>query len=315
MAVTRRNIVTDPAARDKFVAGVLALKAEFLGTTTTDLGIPGPAQQVSTYDLFTVWHHLAMGRMTPATQTDRNAAHSGPVFAPWHRFMLLLFELQLQRVLADNTVALPYWDWAADGDFPAAGQVTAALWKDTGIGGTGRPVADGPFTPAAFRVKIQSNARGNLQTTDRGLNRELAQDPNAPGLPTTAAQRATLQQTRYDTAPWDRTSASFRNRVEGWSPFGMHNKVHVWVGGDMGPATSPNDPVFYLNHCNVDRIWEAWLVKNGRTYVPAQTESADLAGHRIDDPMYSILLQQPTTPAQMLDVTALYVYDQLPQAV
>src|SRR5829696_1697483 len=44
----------------------------------------------------------------------------------------------------------------------------------------------------------------------------------------------------------------------------MHNQVHVWIGGDMGPATSPNDPVFYLNHCNVDRIWEAWLVNQGR---------------------------------------------------
>ena len=31
----------------------------------------------------------------------------------------------------------------------------------------------------------------------------------------------------------------------------------------MAPATSPNDPVFYLNHCNVDRIWEAWLVNQG----------------------------------------------------
>ena len=315
MTVTRRNIVTDQTARDKFVAGVLALKAEFLGTSTTDLAIPGPAQQVSTYDLFTVWHHLAMGRMTPATQTDRNAAHSGPVFAPWHRFMLLLFELQLQRVLSDDTVALPYWDWAADGNLPPAGQAAAALWKDTGIGGTGQPVADGPFTPAAFRVKIQSNARGNLQSTDRGLNRTLGLDPNAPTLPTPATQRTTLRQTRYDTSPWDRTPSSFRNRLEGWSPFGMHNRVHVWVGGDMGPATSPNDPVFYLNHCNVDRIWEAWLVKNGRTYVPAQTESPDLAGHRINDPMYSILIQQPITPAQMLDVSASYVYDQLPQAV
>ena len=35
----------------------------------------------------------------------------------------------------------------------------------------------------------------------------------------------------------------------------MHNLVHRWVGGSMGPGTSPNDPVFFLHHCNVDRIW------------------------------------------------------------
>jgi tyrosinase len=80
----------------------------------------------------------------------------------------------------------------------------------------------------------------------------------------------------------------------------------------MAPATSPNDPVFYLNHCNVDRVWEAWLVNQGRTYVPSQSESAQLAMHRLNDPMYSILISQPTTPAQMLDVSQLYTYDLLP---
>jgi tyrosinase len=98
MAALRRNVLADQAVRDAYVTGVQSLKTEVLGPTTSDFGIPGPVQQVSTYDLFTVWHHLAMGRMTPPTQNDRNAAHSGPVFLPWHRLMLLLFELQIQRV-------------------------------------------------------------------------------------------------------------------------------------------------------------------------------------------------------------------------
>lgn len=25
--------------------------------------------------------------------------------------------------------------------------------------------------------------------------------------------------------------------------------------GDMGPATSPNEPLFFLHHANVDRVW------------------------------------------------------------
>ena len=131
--------------------------------------------------------------MTPPTQNDRNAAHSGPVFLPWHRLMLLLFELQIQRVLNDATIGLPYWDWAADGALPPSGQVGSPLWQNSGIGGTGRPVSNGPF---------QANV--------------------------------------------------------------------------------------FLNHCNVDRIWEAWLVNQGRTYVPSQSESAQLAMHRLNDPMYSI---------------------------
>lgn len=312
MAAVRRNIVTDQGARDAFVAAVLALKAEFLGTTTADIGIPGPARQISTYDLFTVWHHLAMGRMTPPDQGDRNAAHSGPVFLPWHRLMLLLLELQMQRVLDDDQVGLPYWDWASDGALAATQQPLTPLWRTSGIGGTGRPVADGPFRPSEFRVRIDSDRFGSLRATDRGLIRELADDIET--LPDPAQVNTALGHEPFDLDPWDRSVSGFRNHLEGWrpSPPGLHNRVHVWVGGDMGPATSPNDPVFYLNHCNVDRIWEAWLVAHGRVYVPSQSESDELSFHRINDPMYSILIAQPVTPAEMLETSAFYSYDQLP---
>jgi tyrosinase len=316
MAVVRRNILSDAKARNDFVNGVLALKQELLGPTTADLGIPGPAQQVSTYDLFIVWHHFAMHRLTPPDQPDRNAAHSGPVFLPWHRFMLVLFELQLQRVLNDATAALPYWDWGADGDLPEGQQPGAPLWKDTGIGGSGSPVADGPFKSSAFRVRLVTTASGALRAIDRGLRRALGADPDGSTLPTTAAVKQALGVDRYDESPWDRSTLLLRNRLEGWRPSGpqLHNRVHVWVGGDMAPASSPNDPVFYLNHCNVDRVWEGWMVERGRTYEPPQAASDELLGHRIDDPMYSLLLDQDVTPAQVLDIGAFYSYDVLPSS-
>jgi tyrosinase len=109
MAVVRANIRANTSARDDYIKGVKLLKTEFTGPTTASLGIPGPSTQVSTYDLFVVWHHFAMTTFTPPTQSDRNAAHRGPVFLPWHRFMLLQLEMNLQRVLNDNTFGLPYW--------------------------------------------------------------------------------------------------------------------------------------------------------------------------------------------------------------
>ena len=87
-SVTRPNVVTNVAARTNYANGIKLLKNEFTGPTTTSLGIPGPSAKVSTYDLFIVWHHVAMSTLTPPTQNDRNAAHRGPVFLPWHRFML-----------------------------------------------------------------------------------------------------------------------------------------------------------------------------------------------------------------------------------
>jgi tyrosinase len=312
MTAVRRSIA-DPQVRDAYVHGVLALKAEQLGPTTRQLGVAGPTAPLSTWDLFVVWHHRAMMTMTPPGQSDRNAAHSGPVFLPWHRLMLLLLELQFQRLLGNPDFGLPYWDWAADGDLPQAQQPLAPLWTPSGIGGTGSPVTTGPFTPDVFPVRVESDSLGSMRVTDRGLRRALAID--TPTLPTTTQVATTLALTQYDTDPWDRSSSGLRNRLEGWRPTpgpGLHNRVHVWIGGDMAPATSPNDPVFYLNHCNVDRIWEAWQTRHGRTYLPDGTAPAQLLGHRLDDPMNNLLIRSTVTPATMLDVRNWYTYDQLP---
>ena len=318
MAAVRRNILTDENSRKQFIDGVKLLKAEFLGFSTADLGIAGAQQQVSTYDLFVAWHHIAMSIFTPATQGERNAAHGGPVFPPWHRFMLILFELQLQRVLSDENFGLPYWDWAEDGDLAPADQPGSALWNPDCMGGQGQPVDTGPFAfdaadPATWEVRLAINAQNNLITTSRGLQRAFGD--NVAFLPTKAEVAGVLGDDTYDEPPWSTGSGHFRNFLEGWQPDppNLHNQVHVWVGGDMLFSSSPNDPVFYLNHCNVDRIWASWLDQNGAIYVPDQNESDDLQGHRIDDAMYSLLTDpnNPVTPGQMLDVADFYAYDVL----
>jgi tyrosinase len=316
MAITRANILTNTVARQQYIQGVTLLKNEFTGPTTSSLGIAGPSRQVSTYDLFVVWHHTAMLTMTPPTQGDRNAAHRGPVFCPWHRFMLRQLELNLQRVLNDNAFGLPYWDWAADGQKTAAQQKTSAIWAANALGGSGNPVKTGPFKfnatdPNSFRVRIEADVNGQLVQRDHGLRRTLGTQIST--LPTKTDTSSLLTLTPYDAAPWDTSSSGFRNRAEGWAPPAapaLHNRVHVWVGGDMLPSSSPNDPVFYLNHCNVDRIWEAWLTRQGRTYLPLQTAPASLRGHRINDQMSS-LISPPTRPSDVLDMRSIYVYDSL----
>lgn len=322
MAVTRKNILTDTAVRDKFIQGVKLLKQENSGRTTVDFSIPGPAQSVSTYDLFVVWHHRAMMTLTPpGNSAGRNAAHRGPVFCPWHRVMLLLLEQNLQRVLTDSTFGLPYWDWAADGDLPEPQQTTASIWNTSNMGGQGNPVTAGPFAfhpadPASWRVRIVANVSGNLVSTNRGLRRTFAAT-SFRSLPKTMHVNNALSLNPYDTPAWDTATTGFRNRLEGWAseptfnPPWLHNLVHVWIGGDMAPSTSPNDPIFYLNHCNVDRIWEKWLQVHGQVYVPDMTAGASLKGHRINDSIVSPLGSN-ATPKQVLNVSTIYTYDALP---
>jgi tyrosinase len=43
-----------------------------------------------------------------------------------------------------------------------------------------------------------------------------------------------------------------------------HGDVHVDIGGLMGSVpTAAQDPIFYLHHCNIDRLWNLWLVQGG----------------------------------------------------
>jgi tyrosinase len=40
---------------------------------------------------------------------------------------------------------------------------------------------------------------------------------------------------------------------------GIHGAVHIWVGGTMSDASvSPADPIFWLHHANLDRLWWQW---------------------------------------------------------
>jgi tyrosinase len=43
-----------------------------------------------------------------------------------------------------------------------------------------------------------------------------------------------------------------------------HGAVHVSIGGWMGSVpTAAQDPIFYLHHANIDRLWNLWLAQGG----------------------------------------------------
>jgi tyrosinase len=217
MSITRLNILKNATALQKYCDGVKKLKNEFTGPTTHDLNIDGRPEPVSTYDLFVVWHVTAMMTLTPAQNNPeaRNAAHRGPVFPAWHRFMLRQLELNLQRMLGDQNFGLPYWDWAADGEGSPQDQLDSALWKPSGIGGSGDPIMTGPFVfdpndQSSFRVRIDTDSNGNLQQVNRGLARSLGHDVET--LPDKKDTANALQMTPYDDAPWSVSSSGLRNQ-------------------------------------------------------------------------------------------------------
>lgn len=316
MASIRENILVNAGVRDAFLDGIAALDAErpglrasdlaqFLANNNLPLAMRGIEQDVSTYDLFVFWHVVAMRLPLP----PGNAAHSGPIFLPWHRMFLLRLEQEFQRVLGDPDFGLPYWDWAEDGELPAVQQWQASLWTGDWLGEARGRVRTGPM--GSLRVRLaQDTFTGDLvSVTPRELERAAGLDTRVPNLPTKADVAVARDQTVYDQFPWSQGAAGHRNVLEGWvSGPQLHNRVHVWIGGDMGPGTSPNDPAFFLNHCNVDRIWEAWMSQNGTVYAPGAGEGP--AGHRLDSTMAAIL-GAALTPADVLDPAQWYSYDTL----
>jgi tyrosinase len=82
----------------------------------------------------------------------------------------------------------------------------------------------------------------------------------------------------------------------------IHNRPHVWVGGEMNDFDSPHDPVFYLHHCWIDMLWARWQLAH-----PGVPFVSSAAGAGLNDP----LMEWPDrTPAHVLNHHALgYSYD------
>ncbi len=314
MSGTRENILVSETVRDQFLQGMVALDQPnsgifardilaFLRNNNLPLDIVGIDQELSIYDIFVFWHVLAMS----IPLSVGNAAHSGPIFLPWHRMYMIRLEENLQQVLGDPDFGLPYWDWAADGELPVQNQWRTELWSRDYIGEARGAVRSGPI--ANMQVRLVQDARtGRLvSTAPRPIQRAAGLDPRVRTLPTEAHVETALNQNVYDQPPWNQSVISHRNILEGWvqGPQ-LHNRVHVWIGGDMGPGTSPNDPAFFLNHCNVDRIWQLWMDRNGNDYQPGRNRGPQ--GHRIDSVMVSII-GQALTPEQVLDPSSWYAYD------
>ncbi len=324
MAGLRRNIRISSVS-DQFLDGIAALDSAMSGAMVSDaapvvrnvapsVDFRGIDQELSYYDLLVLWHVTAMS--IPLGGPFQNAAHGGPIFLPWHRHYMIWLEQWMQIVLDDNDFGLPYWDWAADGDLPQGQQRQTDLWSANVLGEARGDVVSG--TLARMRVRLwQDPLSGILWSIDpRPIQRNAGaeSDPAFRSLPPTSSVRVCLREPEYGVDPWPWDADGHRARLEGWVPSAvgrivdLHNLVHVWIGGDMGPSTSPNDPAFFLNHCNVDRIWEAWQDDWGRTYSPGAGEGP--VGHRIDSAMFS-LIGQTRMPADVLDPTEWYGYDSL----
>ncbi len=224
----------------------------------------------SAYDYFANLHW-------DASKDHMSNAHHSPGFMTWHREFLLRFENELRISTNNPDYMLPYWDWTSTEAFNK-------IFNANAFGGNGLPtdgwiVQNGKFGKIAddFHVNVYPASIPDT-TPSIYIKRHFAWLPGVNTLPTASEVQTMMTKPVYDVAPWgyySDTAVSFRNYLEGyWNGpntdpnmamvgDGMHGRVHIFVGNNMVADASPNDPVFFLHHANVDRLWAMWQDAHG----------------------------------------------------
>jgi N-acetylneuraminic acid mutarotase len=171
-------------------------------------------------------------------------------FLPWHRLMLHQFEGVIREVLKDEDFALPYWN-------PV----------------TGNP--DDLIVPAVFRDPGSTLYNGTRWFWVNGGER-------IDNLYRDWITLDALNEKFYIDSPTG--SLGFNPRLD-QNP---HFFTHFALGGDMAEfSTVGGDPMFYLHHANIDRLWESWN-RLGNTnptdpkYLTRKFSYGDRSGKRAD---------------------------------
>ncbi|MCP3396488.1 tyrosinase family protein [Bradyrhizobium sp. CCGB20] len=238
--------------------------------------------------------------------------HGSWYFLPWHRGYLIGFEKLIRATVvqlggpADWT--LPYWNYFK------AGQ--------NGL-------------PPAFGSKDWPDGTGNNPLF---IEQRWGPDPSQPGnvfVPLEAVNLDAMDVHEFTgvASGGDRgfggidTGFEHGGAMHGDIEGQPHDQVHGLVGGEMlfpeagtrplpglmsSPVTAGLDPIFWLHHANIDRLWQSWRQSDGRNTDPEETSwkkgPASLGQHAFVVPLPDGSPWE-FTPEQMSDFAGLgYTY-------
>ncbi|KAJ6626038.1 Di-copper centre-containing protein [Mycena sp. CBHHK59/15] len=202
--------------------------------------------------------------------------HFTGLFLPWHRWYVQVYETAL-KTRCNFRGTSPYWNWVED----YADVYDSDLFKDSdpvsGLGGWGDPandisVPDGGFSnTSSFRLSYPSP-----HTLRRNFTLQPFLDFPLAGFLSPAQQQLDANAT-FTPAERDKLVNGFVGDYKGFQKYfegfnGSHGAVHLMMGGDLsgkcpgnapanctgGPTFSANDPLFWMHHAMVDKMWFDW---------------------------------------------------------
>lgn len=284
-----------------------------------------------------LWNFYSFTKPTEPAPAPQDVArfwdqcqHQSWYFLPWHRGYLMALETQIRAEIAAlggpaDDWALPYWNYFNTGQNRLPAAFLTPDWPD-GKGDNPLFVTQrwgGLATATPYPIWTQTNIKA-MQDAD-----------------------FTVPQPNMSTGfGGPETGFSWSGDRSGGIENNPHNMVHVLVGGQNDsqtfPPDAPNglanqplegvmgdpnaaalDPIFYLHHSNIDRLWQSWNVfPTGKP----RTNPTDWmnptapkwAGGPASTGERAFCMPKPTggyvtyTPSQMQDIAALgYAYDDL----
>lgn len=194
------------------------------------------------------WYQAKMHAVDSGTAAalQDQCQHRQFLFFSWHRMYLYYFERILRKASGDPQFAQPYWNYTDDTAQAAipepyrlpADETSNALYNGSRQqiynDGTPLPAADVSYTSAWNQTSFTTTLQGVPSFGGRTVTSSMHFPIPSPGS----------------------------GEIER-SP---HNNVHNDISGDMASGESPRDPVFWLHHANIDRLWKRWLqLGGGRT--------------------------------------------------
>ena len=214
-------------------------------------------------DLWTSFGYIAAGTPLPPPAVQarfwQQCQHQTWYFLSWHRGYLAAFEAIVRSAVVKlggpPDWALPYWNYSADAQsrkLPGAFSATK--------------LPDGSDNPL-FTARRYGRGDGTIVIDPRDVMLTALNERYYAGTGPNGATGFGGLKTEFNhfAAAGDETH-NYNGQLEGRP----HNIIHVRVGGFTDPndplqaglMTNPDtaalDPIFWLHHANIDRLWESW---------------------------------------------------------
>lgn len=204
---------------------------------------------------------------------------------PWHRYFLHLYEKALRNECGYDGY-LPYWDWPKYLEDPSKSSIFDG--SEYSFSGDGEAVPHGTLNlttpggppPGVFIIRPPGSGGGCVQGgpfENLTLHVDATNDGSSTPIRIFERPRCLKRDfyfpiLRHRNSYENVTSLILENKsIHGFHPtveerMGVHPGGHEFIGGEnLNLFTSPGDPVFFLHHAMLDRIWAIWQSRDVAT--------------------------------------------------